>query len=51
MDTVSDAPLRPQNNEEIEEAHWMNEKNIQSTVVNNTYGSISELLHEFFGWN
>ena len=51
MDTVSDAPLRPQNNEGIEEAHWMNEKKIQSTVVSNTYGSISELLHVFFGWN
>ena len=51
MDTGSDGLLKPQKEEGIEEALWMNENKIRSEVFNNTYGSINELLDVFFGWN
>lgn len=51
METGSDVPLVPQEEEGIEEADWMDENRIRTQVLNNTYGSIAELLRVHFRWN
>ena len=47
MRTESASQLVPQKEEDIEEARWMNEKEIKSKVFANTYASVGELLSNF----
>lgn len=48
MQTESDAPLIPQAEENIEEALWMDKKEIREKVLTNTFASITALLDNFF---
>ncbi len=48
MQTKYSSPLVPQKEESIEEARWMNKKEIEKKVLANTYASIADLLKIFF---
>ena len=48
MHTDYSEKLVPQLEEDIREARWMNEEEIRTVVLTNTYSSISGLLREFF---
>ncbi len=48
MQSENDSVLVPQKEENILEAVWMTEKEIEKKVLTNTYSSIADLLKNFF---